>query len=389
MSKRDIIVFLFKWKFSLIGYFLFIVATVTVLVYLLPQKYEASASVLVESNRAPVMRSDVAYGVEQISALNTEAYIVRSKAVLESTVDIIGVVEDDEPSNALEALIDNIGSWMIEVGLREPISSREIMIKSLEDDLKVEPLANSNVINISLKGKNPELIANTVNAVTDSYIEQHLRIFSTAGAADIYRQQVERLGGVLDRKRATIAAYKSKMSVSALDETISALVRQQAGLNQELSDQRRELAELKTRFGEGHTKVELTEASVRDTTEALAAIQKELKQLELNKTSINNMEMEASAIEKSYIEYKKRYEEERLNDLANTDVVNVRIISYAEAPLRPNHSRIFYIILSIAGGLIFSVAIALIKEYFDHRVYDPETVTQIMGIPSLGSIEKI
>ncbi len=99
--------------------------------------------------------------------------------------------------------------------------------------------------------------------------------------------------------------------------------------------------------------------------------------------------MEASAIEKSYLDYQKRYEEEKLNDLANTDVVNVRIINYAEAPLRPNHSRIFYIILSIAGGLLFSVAIALIKEYFDHRVYDPETVTRIMGVPCLGSIEKI
>lgn len=389
MSKRDIIVFLFKWKYSLIGYFLFIVTLVTLLVYLLPQKYEASASVLVESNRAPVMRSDVAYGVEQISALNTEAYIIRSKAVLESTVDIIGVAGNEPPSNILESAIDGIKQWMVSVGLREPISDREVMIKSLEDDLKVEPQANSNVINISLKGKNPEMIANIVNAVTDSYIEQHLRIFSTAGASDVYRQQVERLASTLEKKRETIAAYKSKMSVSALDETISALVRQQAGLTRDLSDKKRELAELKTRFGEGHTKVELAEASVADISRDLEDIQLQLQQLELNKTFIKNMEMEASAIEKSYLDYQKRYEEEKLNDLANTDVVNVRIINYAEAPLRPNHSRIFYIILSIAGGLLFSVAIALIKEYFDHRVYDPETVTRIMGVPCLGSIEKI
>ena len=389
MSKRDIIIFLFKWKYSLIGYFLFIVTTVTVLVYILPQKYEVAASVLVESNRAPVMRSDVAYGVEQISALNTEAYIIRSKTVLEATVDIVGVAPDDGPSNSLQRVIEKIGNWMVEVGLREPISAREIMIKTLEDDLKVEPQAESNVIDISLKGKNPELIANIVNVLMDSYIEHHLKIFSTAGASDVYRLQIERLGKALDKKRGALAAYKSKTSVSALDETISALVHQQTRLIGELSDNKRELAELYTRFGKGHTRVELAEGSVENTSRALLETRQQLHQLELHETSIRNMEMGITSIEKSYLDYQKRYEEEKLNDLANTDVVNVRIIYYAEAPLRPNHSRLFYIILSIAGGIIFSIAIAFIREYFDHRVYDPDTVTQIMGIPSLGSVEKI
>jgi hypothetical protein len=36
--------------------FCLVVASVTALVYLLPQKYDAMSSLLVESNRAPVMR---------------------------------------------------------------------------------------------------------------------------------------------------------------------------------------------------------------------------------------------------------------------------------------------------------------------------------------------
>jgi capsular polysaccharide biosynthesis protein len=35
-----------------------------------------------------------------------------------------------------------------------------------------------------------------------------------------------------------------------------------------------------------------------------------------------------------------------------------------------------------------SFAICFIKEYFDHRVTDPQVASQLLGVPTLGSIEK-
>ena len=64
------------------------------------------------------------------------------------------------------------------------------------------------------------------------------------------------------------------------------------------------------------------------------------------------------------------------------------IIEDAVAPARPVHSRLYYIVLAIIGGFLVSLAIAIIREYFDHRVTDPRIAAQLLGVPTLGSIEK-
>jgi capsular polysaccharide biosynthesis protein len=201
MTKRDIMVFLFKWKYSLIGYLVFVVAAVTVFVYLMPQKYDAAASVLIESNRAPVMRANPTLGIEEISVLNSEVAIIRSRTVLSAAVDKVGVGAKEEPPTMVELWLKRLSQWMEEVDLREPRTPRESMIEALEDDLVVSPLPASNVITLSLRGKSPQAVSALVNAVTDAYIAHHLKVFSSPGTADVMRQQLDRLGQDVNVRR--------------------------------------------------------------------------------------------------------------------------------------------------------------------------------------------
>ena len=396
MSKRDIVIFLFKWKKSLIGYFLLVIALSVLFVYVMPQKYEAVATILVESNRAPVMRADVAYGVEQMSVLNSEIAIIRSNVVLAATADKIGTidvkkvdaVDIEEPDGLVVELFNSIAQWTIDVGLREPTTTREDLISSLEDGLEIQPLPNSNVITLSYKSDNPEMAAEIVNTITENYIQHHLRIFSSGGTSELYRLQIERLEKELQQHRKKLADYKREKSVSALDETMRALVRQQTQLTSELSMIQRDLAELHTRFGTGHTKVVLAEERLSVTQISLDEITERLQSLERKEAAIGDMEIEINSVEKSIQSYKNRYQDEQLVSLANPDVINVLIIEKAVPPTRPGHSRLFYIILAAAGGILLSFAIAFIKEYFDHRVTDPEVVSQLLGVPTLGSLEK-
>jgi uncharacterized protein involved in exopolysaccharide biosynthesis len=388
MSKRDVILFLFKWKYSLIGYFLFVVASVTALVYVLPQKYEAMSAVLVESNRAPVMRSDTAFGTKELTALNSAIAIIQSETVLSAAVDKVGIGESGEAPSTVELLIDDVVSWLEGVGLKEPMTPRDELIETLRDNLEAEPLAESNVITITLGGKNPKWITDIVNAVTDSYIAQHLRIFSSKGTSEVYRIQVERLANDLEDQRKKLAEYKRSASVSALNETRHALVLRQSELTSEMARAREELAELQTRFSPGHSKVRLAEEKVAAIQKSLADTQPKLRNLEVQEAAIEEMELGITSVEKSYQEYQARYEEARLNDLANPEVVNVRVIEYASAPTRAAHSRIFYVVLAVLGGAMLSVGIALIREYFDHRVDDLDEVSHLLGFPSLGSVER-
>ena len=88
VSKRDILIFPFKWKGTLVGWSMFTVFMVTLLTYLLPQVYPASTNVVIERNRAPTLRSTYTPdGLESIEAMNNEVAIIRSRAVMAAVVE--------------------------------------------------------------------------------------------------------------------------------------------------------------------------------------------------------------------------------------------------------------------------------------------------------------
>ena len=389
MTKRDVVNFLFKWKYTLVGYFLFVVAAVTLVSFVVPKKYEAIATLLVESNKAPAMRTDAVFGVEEMSVLISEIAIIRSTTVLNNTAGIIGVVNVEAgPKGAAATAAMAFTTWMEESGLKEPMAPHDALVRTLRKNLVVKPVPGSNVINISFNGKDPARIAKIVNTVTDSYIEHHLRVYSSAGTSEIYRLQVGRLNRELDALRNKLADYKRDTAVSAVSATLQALVRRENELATELAAAKQALAELQTRFGPGHTRLDLAAEEVESLMTSRSDNQAKLQSLEHHEAKIKEIELQIASVERSYQDYLTRYEHERLNELANPDVVNVRVIEYAVEPTRPTHSRIYYIALAAAGGFLLSFGIAFIKEYFDHRVTDQDVVAEILGVPTLGSIEK-
>jgi succinoglycan biosynthesis transport protein ExoP len=411
LTKRDIIIFIFKWGYGLLGYWFLIIGISVLVVYTLPQKFEAKAKILIESNRAPVMRADVAFGVEQLSVLNSEVAIIRSNPVFQATADRVESInkrkqaklEKQEkkanPENPVDAktwnqlgvlleLLDKFKQWMIDVGLREESSSRELLIQGLESRLKIAPQANSNVIIISYTSDDPKMAATIVNTVTEKYIDHHLKIYSSLGISEVYRLQIERMEEGLKARRDELADYKRDKSVTALNETMRSQVQRQTQLSVEQSAIERELAELLTRFGKGHTKVQLAEERLLTVRQSLNEITEKLQNLEVVETVIQNMDIEINSMELTIQSYKKLFQDEQLVNLANPEVANVLIIEEAVAPSRPTHSRLYYILLATIGGFLVSLAIAIIREYFDHRVTDPRVAAQLLGVPTLGSIEK-
>ena len=412
MTKRDIIIFIFKWGKGLFGYWLLIIGVSIAVVYIMPQNYEASAKILIESNRAPVMRADVAFGVEQLSVLNSSVAIIRSGPVFEATADHVEAInrkkqakQEEQPQveaegdaasrsfigaqiSALLETFRNLGQWMIDVGLREDSTSRELFLQGLDSRLKVAPQANSNVITISYTSNEPEMAATIVNTVTEKYIDHHLEIYASLGISEVYRLQIERMEDDLKTARDARAEFKRDKSVTALDETTRSLVQRQTQLGVEEISIERELAELLTRFGDGHTRVKLAQDRLRNTQQSLRNVSARLRSLEEVEFVIRNMDIEINSMELSIQSYKKLFQDEQLVNLANPDVANVLIIENATTPTRPVHSRLFYIALATIGGLLVSIAIAIIREYFDHRVTDPRVAAQLLGVPTLGSIEK-
>lgn len=388
MSKRDIFIFLFKWKYSLVGYFLFIVILTTVGVYVLPQKYSSTAVVLIEGYKAPVMNSIYTPGLDQLSVINTEVAIILSYTVISNAVDALGPLESGEPLTAFQEFRQAVTDKLVELGLSEDFTPREQLIYMISEGIDVDPRAVSGIIEISFKSKYPESSANIVNAVTDSYMDHHLKIYASPGTPELYRVQAKRLNSALLAKRKVLEDYKRVASVVAVEENIRTLVQGKTNLKSQLSTSEEEMAVLLGRYDSKHLKVINLQNKITRITDKLNENQVQLLDLEKQTVQLRKMGLAISIAEQAVRKNQEQHENARLQEPENSDVSNIRVVDYAAVATHPEHSRLFYIALAVLGGFMLTFIIALIREYFDHRVTDPAEAEALLEIPVFGYLER-
>ncbi len=389
MTRRDILIFLFKWKATIVFVFATVVAAVAILVYVLPPGYSAKAMVLVERNRSPVARSTFVPVSDLIEVMTSEAEIIVSRTVMAGVVDRLRPHERPSRPWAIGRARDDIVEWLTNAGLVDVMSPRERWIATLQRQVAAKPVAASNLISIRYDDEDPQWAARIANAVTEGYIEHHLQIFSRSRGSDVFRRQIEASDQTLRRLRQTLADVKSKASVSAVDDSRKALVQSAASLRDQRVKAQSDLSELLTRFEPEHEKVRAAAATVARLDALLTGTTRRLQDLEQIDGSLKELELAIQSEEQSFRDYKQRYDEARLGEATDVNMVNVRVVDFASVPERPTYSRLFLIGIAIAGALILALLIAVVREYFDRRVFSPDVAERILGVPSLGSVPRV
>ncbi len=180
MTKRDVLVFIFRYKNTVLGWWIFIAAMVTLLAYISPQGFQAQSSILVERTKAPVAATSDFRAPERDEAMNTEVQILMSRPVLEAVVDELRLAEPkDEPAGP--TLKDRIRGWLIEAGLKTRTDPRERWIETLTQELGAKPVVDSSVLIVSFSSNDPRVAMNVVNAVTDAFIDHRRGVYSSRG----------------------------------------------------------------------------------------------------------------------------------------------------------------------------------------------------------------
>lgn len=82
--------------------------------------------------------------------------------------------------------------------------------------------------------------------------------------------------------------------------------------------------------------------------------------------------------------------QKEIKDIMNVD--NVSLLAKAEikgnpTPVKPN--PLLNIVIAVVVGLIAGVGLAFILEYMDNTIKDEDDIERLLGLPILGSIQKI
>ena len=389
MSKRDILVFLFRRKWSLISVLLGTVLLVTAFVYLLPSSFTATSKILLEPTKSPTLGTESRYGSDVGEVLYTEIEIVLSRTVMEAVVDKLKLHERGGPLSPLAQFIADIKAGLVSVGLLEPPEPREGWIRDLLKDVKVKPVLDTHVFTISYSDQNPTQAAEVANAITDEYMGNHTRIYSYENAVDFYRSNADAARQEIDRLKRAQRSGTGSAATTTLPSRREAAVIEATRLEDRLNQLRLDLQDVLLRFAPDHPKVLLAQEKLSIVARQLASTQQQIKAMEIDKDRGDALQPQIDGQVETYRSYKKQFDQALLTTSADRRLINAHILDRAAVPTRPRFPRLVYVLASVVGGLLLGLAVALVRHYYDHRVDTPEAAERILGVPVIGSVPRV
>jgi len=235
---RDFLTVLFKRKRTILVTFGTIVATVTVVTFLLPPTYEAEARLLVRAGRENVYRPEVGSDQSQVLSFNNEEVINSETNILTSRDLIARVVS----SLTVEGLYPDLAKNPPRRG-----APLDAAVKRFGEDLVVEGLRKSNVIRIWLRHQDPRMAARSLNLLVDYFKEKHLQAYSDPQSSYL-EEQLAAYEQRLKQSQDRLEAFKQKNRVFSLEEQRTLLLTQRAELDSGLKATQSQIKEVQKRI---------------------------------------------------------------------------------------------------------------------------------------------
>lgn len=220
-----------------------------------PRSYRSEAKLFVRLGRENLaidptatlgQPSSVSLPVNRESELNSVAAIIKSRALVEKVVDALGpsrildagdawmtplAGDSASPPRVVQA---GTTSWVGERSLLGRVPEREQAILRLLDDIRVEAVKKSDVVQVTCESASPGLSQAVVSKLVEFYLDQHIEMNRTPGARAFFAQQTERLRDELDRREQALLALKNETGMIAPEEQRRVLVTQIGRLEDEL-----------------------------------------------------------------------------------------------------------------------------------------------------------
>ena len=192
----------------------------------LPNQYTAQTAVLVDLRTPdPVIGASLP-GVVAPSYMATQVDIIGGERVAQRVVSMLNLDEDPVLRDFWKEATQGRGTmlvWLADV---------------LQKRLDVRPARESNVINISFKGRDPEMTAKIVNAFAQAYLDTHLALKTEPARiyAEWFEQQAQASRAKLESAQERLSSYQQKAGIVTNDERMDYETAKLAAISTQLTE---------------------------------------------------------------------------------------------------------------------------------------------------------
>ena len=183
-------------------------AVVTLLLIVVPRKYESTGMFFVRIGRGgatldPTTTTSKTVNIQETreSEINSVSDVLQSRGLIEKVVDRVGV-ETILKTGETEfgKLMDNLPSLPAFHAAKQTdsvadgedydtLARRERAVRKILNDIKVKPTRKAATISINCRAATPVLARELVRAMMDEYLSEHIKAHQTDNAYDFFEEQ--------------------------------------------------------------------------------------------------------------------------------------------------------------------------------------------------------
>ena len=207
-----------KRKWSILGLVLLVCLITTLTVYSMRPTYRSTSTVLIEQGKSKVVSIEEVYNAMggNREYYQTQVEILKSRELARKVVERLKLTThpDFDPRQQEGGARDYLSpaSWFTTKVVPTDDNILKSVTKLVSDDLQVQPVRNSQLVQISFSAHDKELSAKVPNALAEVFIESDLdaRVAMTQKAGSWLTERMSELRVKLDASEKSLQEYRER-----------------------------------------------------------------------------------------------------------------------------------------------------------------------------------
>lgn len=396
-------------KWLILGLCLVSTATGVGITYAIPEKYSATALVLVRPQETLELSSGGSSDREVLnlpasgSTLQVETpsktyiEVIRSRAVAERIVRSLGLDRLPAPpvSGFIGVLKDRVrriayaARDLAMYGRIVEVAPFERAVAELIANISLASVRDTFVFDITYVSGDPKQAAAVANAAAQVFVEYRSQDSEreAKGRREFVEQQLMETEQSLLGSRRNLRAYKERHRMSSFEEERTEQIKAVAALEAQLEDTEVELAGALKQYTPANPAVTRLQGRKERLLETLGQAHAQLKELPQQEADLADLALRVRTLESTYEFLKKEFEQARFREASRT--TEIRVVSPATVPTYPvKPIKVYYGAVALVMGLLVSIGIALMLEVFDARIRTADDAARVLSVPVLATLPR-
>jgi uncharacterized protein involved in exopolysaccharide biosynthesis/Mrp family chromosome partitioning ATPase len=428
MTPRDIARILFRQRKKMAIFFGSVVGLTLLVIALFPRSYTSESKLLLRVGRESVGLDPTATTGDTIMLQKTQAdeiasaiNILNSRAVLERVAEQVGpqrivanLPNGSQSADGAPAAVGPVqrlttfagycvGSVLQALRLSDPTSELELAVRKLQRGVSFWTPKESTVIAISYSAASPELAHDVVDAITNVFLDEHVRLGQSEGSLAFFSAQVDKLHDELTSAQTELRDRKNAFQLTAgSTDRLSIAEKTSEALRQKLYDLELQESELQSRYTAEYPPLKDVRRQQAEVSQALTEVSssgavagKSGSPLLEDVTALNNQEFELAQLARSvellegkYRMHVEKLEQARVNDALGRDgISNVKVAQAATLVRKPESPKKGLLLaMGLLTAIVGSIGLAYLAEWFDQTLRTTSQVESELGLPVLLSL---